>query len=92
MVDIKDLWLSYPGAAHPSVRGVSLDIATGEFFTLLGPSGCGKTSTLRSVAGLETPSAGAITIADQRVFDHSDAVNVPATSPWCSSPTRSGRT
>ncbi|MBP6853351.1 MAG: ABC transporter ATP-binding protein [Rhodoferax sp.] len=77
MVDIKDLWLSYPGAAHPSVRGVSLDIATGEFFTLLGPSGCGKTSTLRSVAGLETPSAGAITIADQRVFDHSDAVNVP---------------
>ena len=38
----------------------SLDIADGEFVTMLGPSGCGKTTTLRMVAGLEEPTAGAI--------------------------------
>jgi spermidine/putrescine transport system ATP-binding protein len=45
-----------------AVRDVSLDIAQGEFFTLLGPSGCGKTTTLRMVAGFEDPSAGRILI------------------------------
>ena len=62
MVEIKDLWLTYPGAAQPSVHGVSLGIESGEFLTLIGPSGCGKTTTLRSVAGLETPTAGSITL------------------------------
>jgi iron(III) transport system ATP-binding protein len=52
-----------------AVRDVSLDVAEGEFFTLLGPSGCGKTTTLRSVAGLETPDAGVIRIAGVTVFD-----------------------
>jgi len=41
-----------------AVDGVSLAIARGEFFALLGPSGCGKTTTLRLIAGLETPDAG----------------------------------
>ncbi len=77
MVEIQDLWLTYDGAAQASVQGVSLQIPKGEFLTLLGPSGCGKTSTLRSVAGLETPSRGSITIADQRVFDHTTARVVP---------------
>lgn len=77
MIELKNLWLTYPGAAQASVRGVSLAIQPGEFFTLLGPSGCGKTSTLRSVAGLETPSAGSIAIGTQRVFDHATGVNVP---------------
>ncbi len=45
-----------------AVRAVDLDIAAGEFFTLLGPSGCGKTTTLRMVAGFERPSAGRILI------------------------------
>ncbi len=49
------------------VKGVSLSIASGEFLALLGPSGCGKTTTLRMVAGLETPDAGTITIAGQLV-------------------------
>ena len=43
-----------------AVAGVSLDVNQGEFFGLLGPSGCGKTTTLRMIAGLERPDAGAI--------------------------------
>ena len=45
-----------------AVDGVTLSIAKGETFSLLGPSGCGKTTLLRVVAGLEPPTAGAVTI------------------------------
>ncbi len=44
---------------------VTLDIANGEFVTLLGPSGCGKTTLMRIVAGLETADAGSVTLAGQ---------------------------
>ncbi len=44
------------------MRDVDLDIAQGEFFTMLGPSGCGKTTTLRMIAGFEQPTAGAVQI------------------------------
>jgi spermidine/putrescine transport system ATP-binding protein len=44
----------------PAVRGIDLEIASGEFFSLLGPSGCGKTTTLRMIAGFERPSSGRI--------------------------------
>ncbi len=46
-----------------AVAGVDLDIAEGEFFSLLGPSGCGKTTLLRMLAGLDTPTGGQIIIA-----------------------------
>src|SRR3954449_7069180 len=45
-----------------AVDDLSLELAAGEFFTLLGPSGCGKTTTLRMVAGFEQPSGGEIRI------------------------------
>jgi spermidine/putrescine transport system ATP-binding protein len=45
-----------------AVRGLDLEIAEGEFFSLIGPSGCGKTTTLRMISGLETPTAGAIEV------------------------------
>ena len=48
---------------------LSLELAGGEFFTLLGPSGCGKTTTLRMVAGFERPSAGQIRIEGADVAD-----------------------
>jgi spermidine/putrescine transport system ATP-binding protein len=58
------------GAAR-AVDAVSLDIARGEFFSLLGPSGCGKTTTLRLLAGLEAPDAdgGAIVIGGEPAAD-----------------------
>lgn len=45
-----------------AVQEMNLDIAAGEFFTLLGPSGCGKTTTLRLIAGFERPTKGEIFI------------------------------
>jgi spermidine/putrescine transport system ATP-binding protein len=50
-----------------AVSDLDLDIPRGSFFALLGPSGCGKTTTLRMVAGLETPSAGTITLAGKDI-------------------------
>jgi spermidine/putrescine transport system ATP-binding protein len=50
-----------------AVDDVSLDIESGEFLTLLGPSGCGKTTTLRCVAGLETPTEGEVYIDGEPV-------------------------
>jgi len=45
-----------------AVNDISMDIPQGEFFTMLGPSGCGKTTTLRMIAGFETPTRGEIFI------------------------------
>jgi spermidine/putrescine transport system ATP-binding protein len=52
-----------------AVDDLDLDVAEGEFFTLLGPSGCGKTTTLRMIAGFEEPTAGTVLIAGQDVVD-----------------------
>jgi putative spermidine/putrescine transport system ATP-binding protein len=50
-----------------AVDGVDLDVASGEFFTLLGPSGSGKTTTLRLIAGFEQPDEGRIELAGRDV-------------------------
>ncbi len=52
-----------------AVNGLDLDIADGEFMVLVGPSGCGKTTALRMVAGLETITAGRVTIGERTVND-----------------------
>jgi ABC-type Fe3+/spermidine/putrescine transport system ATPase subunit len=52
-----------------AVDRVDLEIAAGEFFALLGPSGCGKTTTLRMIAGFETPDVGCIRVGGQDVTD-----------------------
>lgn len=71
--NINKKWGGYYG-----VDGLNLEIADNAFVTLLGPSGCGKTTTLRMIAGLETPTSGKITIGDTVVFDSETGVNVPA--------------
>jgi spermidine/putrescine transport system ATP-binding protein len=57
------------GGMHHAVRSLDLDIRQGEFFTLLGPSGCGKTTTLRMIAGFETPNAGTMTLMGRPVHN-----------------------
>ncbi|MDX9875253.1 MAG: ABC transporter ATP-binding protein, partial [Spongiibacteraceae bacterium] len=59
-----------------AINGLDLEIREGEFFVLLGPSGCGKTTTLRCVAGLETPDAGSITIGGQVVAAPAERIAV----------------
>ncbi len=55
------------GGRVPAVCSISLSIAKGEFVTILGPSGCGKTTTLRIVAGFETPDSGEVVVDGIRV-------------------------
>jgi spermidine/putrescine transport system ATP-binding protein len=70
-ISIVGLRKEFEGGAI-AVDGIDIDIATGEFFSLLGPSGCGKTTTLRMLAGFEQPTDGKILI---------DGVDVAQTPP-----------
>jgi len=70
-IEIERVSKSYDGATR-AVDGVEMNIAQGEFFSLLGPSGCGKTTTLRMIAGFETPTEGTIRVAG------TDITHVPA--------------
>ena len=54
-------------ADFTAVQSLDLEVPQGSFFALLGPSGCGKTTTLRMVAGLETPTSGTIHLGDTEV-------------------------
>ena len=81
MLTVRALSTDYPGGRGAPVNAVqelAFDVPQGKFFTLLGPSGCGKTTTLRSIAGLERPRAGEITVDSTVVFSAADGVFVPA--------------
>lgn len=80
MIRIQNLHVHYrteQGEVH-AVHGISLEVKQGQFYTLLGPSGCGKTTTLRSVAGLETPREGEVYVGDDLVFSSSRGIAVPS--------------
>src|SRR3954451_21487734 len=64
-IAIAGLYKTFTTRTGPFVAldDISLDIARGNFCTIVGPSGCGKTTLLRILAGLETPSAGRVAIA-----------------------------
>ncbi len=62
-VELRKVFKVFNG--ETAVWGVDLKIRQGEFFSILGPSGCGKTTTLRLIAGFETPSAGEVLILGQ---------------------------
>ena len=65
------------GSKSAAVENLNLVIEDRSFITLLGPSGCGKTTTLRMIAGLETPTSGEITINDEVVFSSEKGIDVP---------------
>jgi len=75
-IEVEDLEIFYGDV--PAVRGVSFSVQPGEQLTLLGPSGCGKTTTLRSIAGLEQPSAGEIRIGGAAMYSSKQGINIPA--------------
>lgn len=62
-VELKDIVKTF--GEDTAVQGLNLQIRQGEFFSILGPSGCGKTTTLRMIAGFETPTSGSLTIQEQ---------------------------
>ncbi|MEO7203000.1 MAG: ABC transporter ATP-binding protein, partial [Candidatus Tumulicola sp.] len=62
----------------PVVRGIDLRVDDGKMLVLLGPSGCGKTTTMRCIAGLDTPEGGRISIGGKVVYDAAAGINVSA--------------
>ena len=67
MIELHDLKKEFDGT--PVLRGISLDIKSREFVTLLGPSGCGKTTTLRIIGGFEQPDSGDVLFDGRRLND-----------------------
>ncbi len=78
MLQVENLTKLYAAADSGGIRDIAFDVAAGEFYTLLGPSGCGKSTTLRSVAGLEEPSRGRVTLDNRVIFDFDKGIFVPA--------------
>ena len=66
-LELKGIRKEFPGFV--AVDNLDLHIPAGEFFALLGPSGCGKTTTLRMIAGLESPTAGKILLGGKDITD-----------------------
>jgi iron(III) transport system ATP-binding protein len=75
-ITVKNLTRRFEGGVV-AVDGISFDVADGEFLTLLGPSGCGKTTTLRLIAGLETPDGGEIAFGERVVASVEQGIFLP---------------
>jgi iron(III) transport system ATP-binding protein len=65
------------GKAIRAAQDVSFEVPAGKLFTLLGPSGCGKTTTLRSIAGLERPRSGEISVGGSLIYSAQKNVFIP---------------
>jgi iron(III) transport system ATP-binding protein len=79
VLKLEGLCTEYPNERGEIVRAaqdVSFEVPEGKLFTLLGPSGCGKTTTLRSIAGLERPRSGEISVGGRVVYSGSRGVFV----------------
>jgi NitT/TauT family transport system ATP-binding protein len=90
VIEAKDLSLTFPTGDGPvyALSKVSLDVAEGEFVSLIGPSGCGKTTLLRVIADLERATSGRITVnsmapAEARIARaYGYVFQAPALFPW----------
>jgi iron(III) transport system ATP-binding protein len=79
VLKVEGLFTEYPNERGQVVRAaqdVTFEVPEGKLFTLLGPSGCGKTTTLRSIAGLERPRLGEISVGDRVVYSSTKGVFV----------------
>ncbi|MFD7443673.1 ABC transporter ATP-binding protein [Streptomyces sp. NPDC059909] len=81
MLEVAHLCKAFDGERKRKRRKGNSSADDGDHFTLLGPSGCARTTTLRSIAGLERPDSGSVTIASRVLFSgesgHKSSVNVP---------------
>src|SRR5258707_15415755 len=66
-IEIKDSWKSYDGGKSFAVRGITLQVASGEFLALIGASGSGKTTLLKFINRLVEPTRGAIFLGGEDV-------------------------
>jgi len=74
IVEVRDLARGYSmgSGAVPALRGVSFDVEDGEWVAIVGPSGCGKSTLLNLLGAVDTPDAGSLTIAGERIDRLSD--------------------
>ena len=98
MISISGLSKKFRTGDHAvaALQAIDLEVGRGEFFVLLGPSGSGKTTLLRSVAGLEKPDEGEISLNGKiGLFSQSGAslrrAGGATRSAWYFNPMRSGR-
>ena len=80
MLSVRGLSTEYTdehGSAVRAAQDVSFEVPAGKLFTLLGPSGCGKTTTLRSIAGLEKPREGEISVGGALIYSSKNGVFIP---------------
>lgn len=90
VVRVRDLSVIYPAKEHPvhALSHVDLDIAEGEFISLIGPSGCGKTTLLRVISDLEQVSSGVVQVngmsahAAREARAYGYVFQAPALLPW----------
>src|SRR5690606_41984797 len=77
MLSVQNLYTEYPNEKGETVKAaqdICFEVPEGKLFTLLGPSGCGKTTTLRSIAGLERPKSGLISVNGTTVYSSANNV------------------
>ena len=71
---IRNLAFAYPGADHPALSQLDMDVASGSVHAVVGPNGCGKSTLLRLVAGLAEPTAGTVEFVGERRHDNMTAL------------------